>query len=221
MWSAMKSMQVGVLGTGVVGHVLGTALADQGHEVMMGARDAKNPRAAEWAKKTGKRARSGSFAEAAKFGELVVLATLGTATEEVVGLAEPANLADTVLIDATLPLVFPKDGMPQLAYGFNDSLGERVQRLAPAARVVKAFNTVGSGQMVHPRFREGPPDMFVCGNDEPAKTLVGELCDAWGWGIIDLGGIQASRMTEPMGLAWVHLGLRSKSWGHAYKLLRT
>ena len=130
----MKSMQVGVLGTGIVGQVLGTGLAELGHTVMMGARDANNAKAAEWAKKTGKGARTGTFAQAAQFGELIVLATLGSATEEVVRSAGPANLAGRVVMDATNPLVFPAGGMPQLAYGFNDSLGERVQRAAPRPR---------------------------------------------------------------------------------------
>jgi predicted dinucleotide-binding enzyme len=216
----MKSMQVGVLGTGIVGQVLGTGLAELGHTVMMGARDANNAKSAEWAKKTGKAARTGTFAQAAQFGELIVLATLGSATEEVVRSAGPANLAGRVVMDATNPLVFPAGGMPQLAYGFNDSLGERVQRAAPQAKVVKAFNTVGNAQMVHPKYAAGRPDMFICGNDAGAKALVGDLCNAWDWDIADLGGIEASRLLEPMCLVWVHYGIRTKGWGHAFKLLR-
>ena len=214
-------MKIGVMGTGVVGQVLGSALAGLGHEVMMGSRDAGNPKALEWEAKTARGSRSGTFADAARFGELIVLATLGTATEDVVKLAGAANLAGKEVMDTTNPLVQAEGGIPKLAFGFDDSLGERVQRLAPQASVVKCFNTVGNARMVQPKYAAGRPDMFICGNDENAKRSVTLVCDSLGWGVVDLGGIDCSRLLEPMALVWIYHGIRTRSWTHAFKLLQT
>jgi len=98
--------------------------------------------------------------------------------------------------------------------------GEQVQALAPEARVVKAFNTVGNALMFRPRLAGGPPDMFICGNDEGAKKQVAGILADFGWGVVDLGGIDASHYLEAMCMVWVLHGFRSKSWNHAFKLLR-
>jgi predicted dinucleotide-binding enzyme len=125
-----------------------------------------------------------------------------------------------VVIDATNPLDMSHGMPPKLFVGLTDSLGERVQRVLPDAQVVKAFNTVGHPHMFRPEFPGGPPDMFICGNSEPAKARVTELLRDFGWGTVDLGGIEASRHLEPMCLVWVLHGLRSQTWNHAFKLLR-
>ena len=124
-----------------------------------------------------------------------------------------------VVIDATNPLDF-STGAPRLSVGWNDSLGEQIQRLVPNAKVVKAFNTVGNAHMIQPQFPDGPPDMFIGGNDEGAKKIVSQICEHFGWGVVDLGGIEASRYLEPMCMAWVAYGVKNKSWDHAFKLLR-
>ena len=110
--------------------------------------------------------------------------------------------------------------MPQLYAGHTDSLGEQVQRWLPEARVVKAFNTVGNAQMIKPKFPGGPPDMFICGNDDAAKKLVAQISEQFGWGVIDIGGIEGSRYLEPMGMVWVLHGIRTKTWNHAFKMLK-
>ena len=104
--------------------------------------------------------------------------------------------------------------------GHSDSLGERVQRWLPKARVVKAFNTVGRDHMVHPEFPGGPPDMFICGNDAEAKKTVTGFLAAFGWNTIDIGGIEGARILEPLALLWVTYAMRTNSWNHAFKLLR-
>jgi len=213
-------MRVGILGTGDVGQTLGAGFAKLGHDVMMGSRDAANPKVREWAKKSGAHASAGTFADAAKFGEVVVLATLWSGTENALRLAGPDNLAGKVLIDATNPLDFSQGMPPRLAVGHTDSGGESVQRWAPRARVVKAFNTVGNAHMIDPQFPGGPPTMFIGGNDADAKKLVTQVSEAWGWEVADLGGIEASRYLEPMCMAWVIYGIRNGSWNHAFKLLR-
>jgi predicted dinucleotide-binding enzyme len=183
--------------------------------VKIGSRDPEKLR--EWAEGR-EHVSTGTFAETARFGDVLVLATLGVATEEAIRLAGIDAFDGKVVIDTTNPLDF-STGMPRLSIGHTDSLGEVVQRLLPKARVVKAFNTVGNTLMVHPKLPGGPPDMFLCGNDDDAKKIVSQVCAHFGWGVVDLGGIEGARYLEPMCLAWVLHGIRSGSWGHAYKLL--
>lgn len=214
-------MKIGVLGTGDVGKALGNAFLALGHDVMMGARSAGNDKALEWAKAGGARASTGTFADAAAFGELVVLATLGMANESVLVAAGSETLRGKIVIDTTNPLDFSSGMPPKLGISGNDSGGERVQKLLPGARVVKAFNTVGNALMFRPELPGGPPDMFIAGNDDEAKLRVTQLLKEFGWGAVyDLGGIEASRYLEAMCLVWVLSALQSGSWNHAFKLLR-
>jgi hypothetical protein len=213
-------MRIAILGTGVVGNALGKAFVTLGCEVKMGARDAQNEKAAAWAREMGDKASVGTFADAAQFGEVIVLATLGLANESALEAAGAANLEGKILIDTTNPLDFSK-GSPNLAVVGNDSGGERVQRLMPDALVVKAFNTVGAPLMFRPKLPGGPPDMFICGNDAGAKTKVGELLKAFGWGVIDIGGIEGSRYLEAMCMTWILSGTRGKNWNQAFKMLKS
>jgi 8-hydroxy-5-deazaflavin:NADPH oxidoreductase len=213
-------MRIAVLGTGDVGRVLGKGLARLGHEVKMGSRDANNPKANAWAAEAGPSASVGDFAEAARFAEMAVLATLWSGTENALRFAGAENLAGKVLIDATNPLIFTPGAPPALAVGHRDSGGEQVQRWVPRARVVKAFNIVGNAHMVNPQFPGGPPDMFICGNDAGAKSAVSGILTAFGWNTIDIGGIEGSRLLEPLCILWVGYGMRTNSWNHAFKLLR-
>jgi predicted dinucleotide-binding enzyme len=213
----MKTVNVGILGSGDVGKALARGFISFGHDVKVGSRSPE--KLAEFVKEAGPRGSSGTFAEAAAFGDVIVLATLGAAAEEAIDLAGKEHFRGKVVIDATNPLDF-STGAPRLYIGHTDSLGEQVQRWLPEARVVKAFNTVGNAHMVHPDFPGGPPDMFIAGNDADAKKIVTQVCEAFGWGVIDLGGIEASRYLEPMCMVWVAYGIRSGSWSHAFKLLR-
>ena len=212
----MATNKAGVLGSGDVGKVLAIGLRGIGYDVMIGSREPE--KLAEWTSGAGKGVANGTFEQTAKFGDVLVLATLGQGTENAIRLAGPKNFAGKVVIDATNPLDFSK-GMPQLYVGHTDSLGEQVQRWIPGARVVKAFNTVGNQYFVKPQFPQGPPDMFIAGNDVNAKKLVSEICDKFGWGVIDMGGIESSRYLEPMCMTWVLHGILSKSWNHAFKML--
>ena len=183
-------MNVGILGTGDVGRALGRGFIALGHAVKMGARDARNEKALAWAQEVGAKASAGTFADAASFGEVVVLATLGVANESAITMAGPEQFRGKVLIDTTNPLDFSGGMPPKLAVSGNDSAGERVQRLLPDAHVVKAFNTVGNAFMFRPDFPGGPPDMFICGNHDDAKTKVAAILKDFGWGVVDVGGIE-------------------------------
>jgi predicted dinucleotide-binding enzyme len=213
----MEKVNVGVLGSGDVGRVLAGGFIKLGHDVKIGSRDPEKLR--EWVEKAGEHASAGTFEETAKFGDVIVLATLGTGAENALRMAGLDNFTGKVVIDATNPLEH-SSGLPKLSVGFSDSLGEQVQRLIPKARVVKAFNSVGNAHMIDPDLPNGPPDMFICGNDDDAKKLVAQVCRHWGWGVIDLGGIESSRYLEPMCMVWVMHGIRGGSWNHAFKMLQ-
>lgn len=212
----MKNMKVGILGSGDVGKSFARGFGALGNEVMIGSRSPE--KLAEFVSGLGERVSSGTFEQVADFGDLIVLATLGVATEEAINLAGKENFEHKVVIDATNPLDF-STGAPRLSVGHTDSLGEQVQRWLPNARVVKAFNTVGNPLFFKPQLPGGPPDMFIGGNDSDAKKVVSQVCDAFGWGVIDLGGIDASRLLEPMCMVWVLHGVLSGSWTHAFKML--
>jgi 8-hydroxy-5-deazaflavin:NADPH oxidoreductase len=205
-------MNVGILGTGVVARALGKGFADLGHAVRFGTRDP----ASEKAKPLG----AASFADAAQFAEVAVLATAWSGTENAIRLAGPDRFAGKVVIDVTNPLDASKGSPPVLALGYSDSGGEQVQRWLPNARVVKAFNIVGNASMVRPQFPGGPPDMFICGNDATAKRTVTDIGTAFGWPTIDLGGIEIARYLEPLAMVWITYGFRTNTWNHAFKLLR-
>jgi hypothetical protein len=212
-------MKIGILGTGEVGQSLARGLIGLGHEVMIGSREARGEKLTAALGKVGEGARGGTFAEAAAFGEVIALCCLGVAIESVLGLAGSANLEGKVLIDATNPLDFSRGFPPRLASLPDGSAGQLVQRLAPGARVVKAFNTAGNHTYVNPSYAGGPPDMFNCGDDEDAKEKVAEICKGFGWGVVDIGGIDASHYLEAMCMVWVLHGARSGQWGHAFKML--
>jgi len=213
-------MKVGIVGSGDVAKALGTGFLELGHEVMLGSRTPESEGLVAWKKKAGPHAATGTFADAAKFGDVVVLATHGVENENALRLAGPKHFAGKVVIDATNPLASGANRLPTLAYGWSDSAGERVQKLLPDAHVVKAFNTVGNAHMFRPKFPGGPPDMFYCGNDAAAKKQVGEWLKAFGWNPVDIGGIEGARTLEPMCILWVTLGITGGSWDIAFKVLR-
>jgi predicted dinucleotide-binding enzyme len=212
-------MRIGILGTGDVGKALGKGFLALGHEVKMGAREAGNDKAAAWVKEIGGKASAGTFADTAAFGELVVLATKGTANESVLRAAGSDTLKGKVVIDATNPLDASAGFPPRLNPSGNDSGGEQVQRLVPGAHVVKAFNSVGNAHMFKPSFPGGPPDMFIAGDNDEAKKTVGGLLKDFGWGVIDCGGISSARYLEAMCLIWVLHGAKTGGWNHAFKML--
>jgi predicted dinucleotide-binding enzyme len=212
-------MKVGMLGSGEVGQALGAGFVSLDHDVCMGSRDPGQPKIRNWMAKVGSHASAGTFAEAAGFGDLLVLATAWGGTSEAIQLAGTDRVGSKIVIDATNPLQVSSAG-PVLAMGFTDSGGEQVQRWLPRARVVKAFNTVGSAHMFRPRFPGGPPDMFICGNDAEAKRVVSGLLQDFGWAVIDSGAIDSSRYLEPLAMLWIVHYLKTKSGAHAFKLLR-
>jgi 8-hydroxy-5-deazaflavin:NADPH oxidoreductase len=214
-------MRIAVLGTGDVGNRLATKLVSLGNEVMMGSRTAKNPKAAAWAKVMGAKASTGTFEDAAKFGEVVFNCTAGAVSLEALKLAGKGNLATKVLVDVSNPLDFSKGMPPTLTACNTDSLGEQIQRAFPDAKVVKALNTMGNELMVNPGLVPGEHDTFVCGNDQQAKAKVVEMLRAFGWkSPIDLGDITAARGLEMMLPIWVRLMVTLRTRNFNFKISR-
>jgi predicted dinucleotide-binding enzyme len=199
-------MKIAILGSGVVGQALATGYAKHGHEVRIGTRQSEvagHP--------------VDTPAGAAAWGDVVVLAAKGDAAVEL-ATSVRGEVAGKVVIDTTNPLEF-STGKPGLFVGWNDSLGEQVQRAVPDANVVKAYNIVGNTLMVDPDLPGGPPTMLIAGDDAAAKATVTELLADTGWEVADLGGIEASRPLEAICIAWVLYGIGSGGWDHAFKVL--
>ena len=213
-------MKIGILGTGVVGSSLGKGFIALGHDVKMGARTANHEKALAWGAEQGPHASQGTFADAAKFGEVLVFATLGVANPDVVKSAGVDAFAGKVVIDATNPLDYSVGFPPDLFLKGNDSGGEQLQRLLPEARVVKAFNIVNSDLMFRPDVQGGPPDMFIAGDDAAAKKTVTGILNDFGWPrVVDFGGIKASRWLEALCIVWVLGCAGTGNWRQAFKLL--
>lgn len=212
-------MKVGVIGSGDVGRTLASGFLEHGHEVTVGTREAA--KLAAWAAKN-LRGRVASFADAAKSADVVVLAVRGDVAAEALRACGAANLAGKVIIDATNPIAAapPENGVLKFFTNLDDSLLERLQREFPAARFVKAFNSVGAAAMVDPQFAGGPPTMFICGNDAAAKSQVKSILDQFGWDTADMGGATAARAIEPLCILWCIPGFLHNDWMHAFKLLK-
>ena len=211
-------MRIGVFGTGMVGQALAGRASELGHDVMIGTRDVSaalgrsepdrsgNPGFGAWHAQHPK-VRVGTLPEAATHGEMLVNATPGGASLEVLRQAGAEKLAGRVLIDVANPLDFSKGMPPSLSVCNTDSLGEQIQRAFPALRVVKALNTTNASVMARPAaVGGGEHTLFICGNDAEAKARVRELVGSFGWrDVIDVGDITAARGTEMLLPIWLRL----------------
>ena len=201
-------MRIAVLGTGIAGRTLAGKLVEIGHAVTMGSRTATNEAAVQWAAGAGPLAKAATFFDAAADGEVVINATPGTVSLDVLAAASTRNLDGKVLIDVANPLDHSAGFPPSLSIANTDSLAETIQRAFPTARVVKALNTMRADVMVAPeRLAGGDHDVFLAGDDADAKEVVQGLLTEFGWRpehIRDLGSLDAARGME----MWLPLWLR-------------
>lgn len=213
-------MKVGILGSGDVAKTLGAGFLKHGHAVMLGTREIE--KLVEWQSKHPG-AKIGSFAEAAAFGEVLVLAVKGEAAIDVLHLAGSEALAGKIMLDTTNPIAAapPVNGVLKFFTSLDESLMERLQKAHPDVRLVKAFSSVGNARMVNPQYAGGRPTMFVCGNDAAAKQSVGGMLDQFGWETLDLGSVEAARAIEPLCILWCIPGFLRNEWTHAFKVLHT
>lgn len=211
--------KIAVFGAGQVGDTLANGFLGAGHAVMRASRDPSKLQ--DW--KTGAKGETavGTYAEAAKWGDIIVLAVKGTAAESVIDQAGAANLAGKVVIDTTNPIADapPQNGVLVYFTNANESLMERLQAKAPGAKLVKAFNSVGSAFMVNPKFKTKPA-MFICGNDAGAKQEVTAILDTFGWQSVDVGGVEAARPVEALCQLWCAPGFLRNDWKHAFAWLQ-
>jgi 8-hydroxy-5-deazaflavin:NADPH oxidoreductase len=216
-----KNLKIGIIGSGIVGRVLGKAFLTEGHAVLLGTRNTGKEEVVKW-KEENPDAQTGSFADAAAFGDIIVLATGGAVTEEAVQLAGIAHFSGKTVIDATNPIAPapPVNGVLQFFTGPNESLLERLQALLPEAHLVKAFSCVGNHLMYKPQLPGGPPTMFISGNNAEAKQTVTGLLTAFGWETEDMGSAEAARAIEPLCMLWCIPGFLQNKWMHAFKLLK-
>lgn len=213
-------MKAGILGSGQVGRVLAKAFKSEGYDVMLGTRSTSNEHVVQFNNET--KIDVGTFDETAKFGDIIVLATKGTAAEEVLHLAGKENLEGKIIIDTTNPIAdsAPTNGVLHFTTSLENSLMERLQQVVPGAKFVKAFSIVGNALMYKPKLQGGKPTMFICGNDDDAKKTVTEILDKFGWETEDFGKAEAARAIEPVCILWCIPGFLNNSWMHAFKLLR-
>lgn len=226
-------MQIGILGTGIVGQTLGLKFVQLGHSVMLGTRDPFNldepkgrgPSARtlrDWLGETGTGASIGTFRDAATHGELVINALRGAVSLEVLRVVGEEHLNGKVLMDLSNPIDISRGFPLTLFVKDTDSLGEILQRAFPNLRVVKTLNTMTAAVMVNPRLiGNGDHTVFLSGNDTKAKAQVTELLRDLGWhDILDLGDISTARGTEMM-LAIGHAVARALSPAEcAFKVVR-
>ncbi|HKT81766.1 MAG TPA: NAD(P)-binding domain-containing protein [Vicinamibacterales bacterium] len=211
-------MKIGILGSGAVATTLGSGFLKHGHHVMMGTRHKEklNTWIAQYPKGI-----VGSFEDAGRFGDVVVLAVKGSAAVSALKETRPGSLDGKTVIDTTNPIADepPVNGVLKFFTTLDDSLMERLQREFPAAHFVKAFNSVGNASMVEPAFKIGPPTMFICGNDDGAKATVKGILDQFGWETADMGKAEAARAIEPLCMLWCIPGFLRQDWVHAFKMV--
>jgi predicted dinucleotide-binding enzyme len=212
--------KVGIIGSGAVAKALGQGFLKHGYQVMLSSRDSSKLH--DWKEQGGKNAQVGTFQEAAKFGDLIVLAVLGLAAVEAIEEIGPQYLNGKTVIDTTNPIAEapPEDGVLKFTTTLDESLMEQLQFRFPEIHFVKAFNSVGNALMVNPTFKEGRASMFICGNHEGSKKEVTEILDKFGWETEDLGKAAAARAIEPLCILWCIPGFLRNEWMHAFKLVR-
>jgi len=209
-------MKIAVIGTGNVGGVLGTRWAKNGHQVVFGTRDPSRAKIQQLVEAAGGNAQASTANEAVIDAEVVVLATPWNATEQVI--QSLGELAGKIIIDATNPL---KPDLAGLEIGHTTSASEKVAEWASRAHVVKAFNMTGAGNMANPTYGSQQADMFICGDDAEAKSIVRRLAEELGFDVVDNGPLTSARYLEPLAMVWINLAYK-QGWGpnFAFKLLR-
>jgi len=214
-------MKVGIIGSGNVGRVLATGFLSEGYEVMLGTRNTSKEDVVKW-KNENKNGLLGSFQETAQFGEVIVLAVSGLVTEDAINLSGKEHLSNKVIIDTTNPIaaVPPENGVIRYFTTLEESLMEKIQKIVPDAKVVKAFSCVGNAFMYKPNFNGSIPTMFICGNDDAAKKTVTDILTSFGWETEDMGKVEAARAIEPLCILWCIPGFIRNQWTHAFKLLK-
>jgi 8-hydroxy-5-deazaflavin:NADPH oxidoreductase len=211
--------KVGILGSGDVGKALAKGFLKHGYQVAIGSDHAE--KLAEF-KRENPKLETVTFEQAAQSGDIIVLCVKGTVAEKIVEKVK-RHLSGKTVIDTTNPIAdaLPQNGVLKYFTGLEESLMERVQKIAPDAQFVKAFNSIGSGFMVNPDFGDDTkPTMFICGNNDDAKKKVHQILEKFGFEVEDMGKAESARAIEPLCILWCIPGFLRSEWAHAFKLLK-
>ena len=211
--------KVGILGSGDVGKTLAKGFLKHGYQVAIGSDHAE--KLAEF-KRENPQIETVTFEQAAQSGDIVVLCVKGTVAEKIIEKVK-RHLSGKTVIDTTNPIADapPENGVLKYFTSLEKSLMERLQKIAPDAQFVKAFNSIGSGLMINPDFRDNTkPTMFICGNNDDAKRKVYEILEKFGFEIEDMGKAESARAIEPLCMLWCIPGFLRNEWAHAFKLLK-
>jgi NADPH-dependent F420 reductase len=212
-------MKIGIIGAGNVGGTLGKAWAANGHQIKFGVRKPSDEKVLALVQRCGGGASAGLIDEAADFGEVVVLTTPWEGTRSAVDTA--SHLSGKILVDCTNPVPLGDNLMSGLTLGHTTSAAEEVAKWAKGARVVKAFNTTGAGNMANPRFGNDQAVMFVAGDDKEAKRTVIQLSNELGFETLDAGPLSQARLLEPLAMLWITLAYpQGLGPNFAFKLIR-
>ena len=211
--------KIGILGSGQVAQALGNGFLKYGYEVMLSSHDVA--KLGGWKEKSGDNAHTGTFKEAAMYGDLIVLAVKGACGAEAIEKAGPQYFQGKTVIDVTNPIADapPENGVLKFYTSLDESLMERLQMRFPGIHFVKAFNSVGNAFMVTPPFSE-KPTMFICGNNDASKNEVIHILGQFGWDIADMGKVTAARAIEPLCMLWCIPGMLHNQWNHAFRLIK-
>jgi predicted dinucleotide-binding enzyme len=209
-------MKLGIIGAGNVGGTLGTAWAQKaGHDICFGVREPQSDKTQALVRTLGGKARAGTAAEAAAFGDMIVLTVPWTAAEAAI--RSMGNLNGKIILDATNPLARGPDGIA-LSIGHSTSAGEKVQEWAKGGSVFKTLNTTGFGNMANPAYGGVKSVMFVAGDDAASKPKVIDLVAALGFDVIDAGPLRNARLLEAHAMLWIDLALQrglGRDWAFA------
>lgn len=212
-------MKIGIIGAGNVGGTLGQRWVAAGHQVKYGVRNPNDEKVTALLKRCGAGASAGGMSDSASFGEVIVLTTPWEGAKSAVESA--GNLSGKILVDCTNPVPMGANLMSGLTLGHTTSAGEQVATWAKGARVVKAFNTTGAGNMANPRFGNERAVMFVAGNDAEAKKTVMQLSNDLGFETLDAGPLSQARLLEPLAMLWISLAYaQGLGPNFAFKLMR-
>ena len=211
--------KVGILGSGDLGKTLAKGFLKHGYQVAIGTDHAE--KLAEF-KRENPQIETVTFEQAAQSGDIVVLCVKGTVAEKIIEKVK-RHLSGKTVIDTTNPIADapPENGVLKYFTSLEESLMERLQKIAPDAQFVKAFNSIGSGLMINPDFRDNTkPTMFICGNNDDAKKKVYEILEKFGFEIEEMGKAESARAIEPLCMLWCIPGFLRNEWAHAFKLLK-
>jgi predicted dinucleotide-binding enzyme len=211
--------KIGILGSGDVGKALAKGFLKYDYQVAIGSDHVE--KLAEF-KKENPKMEIATFEQAAQSADIVVLCVKGTVAEKIVEKVK-RQLSGKTVIDTTNPIADapPQNGVLKYFTSLDESLMERLQRIASDAQFVKAFNSIGSGLMVNPDFaNDTKPTMFICGNNDDAKKKVYEILEKFGFEIEDMGKAESARAIEPLCILWCIPGFVKNEWAHAFKLLK-